>query len=135
VPKLRPEQAFRGYKISKRFDQDISALLGAFRFTLDGPRIREARIAYGGMAATPKRAGAAEQALAGADLARETTWDAAIDSLARDFQPIDDMRASAAYRLATAQALLRKALHETSGIPTAATRVVGHREARLAAGG
>jgi xanthine dehydrogenase small subunit len=135
VPKLRPGQAFRGYKISKRFDQDISALLGAFRFTLDGPRIREARIAYGGMAATPKRAGAAEQALAGADLARETTWDAAIDSLARDFQPIDDMRASAAYRLATAQALLRKALHETSGIPTAATRVVGHREARLAAGG
>jgi xanthine dehydrogenase small subunit len=61
-------EAFRAYKISKRFDQDISAVMAAFRFTLEGRRIASARIAFGGMAATPKRAGATEAALAGASL-------------------------------------------------------------------
>ena len=56
VPKLKPNERFRCYKISKRFDQDISAVMGAFRFTLDGRRIAAARIAFGGMAATPQRA-------------------------------------------------------------------------------
>ena len=58
VPKLKANEAFRAYKISKRFDQDISAVMAAFKFTLDGRRIASARIAFGGMAATPKRAGA-----------------------------------------------------------------------------
>jgi xanthine dehydrogenase small subunit len=131
VPKLRPGQVFRCYKISKRFDQDISGVLGAFRFTLDDGRIGEARIAYGGMAATPKRATACEAALAGAQVTDETAWAPAIEALKRDFTPIDDMRASASYRMATAQALLRKALYETAGTPSLSTRVIGFREASV----
>jgi xanthine dehydrogenase small subunit len=131
VPKLGPGHVFRCYKISKRFDQDISGVLGAFRFTLDEGRIREARIAYGGMAATPKRAAACEGELSGAKLTDETTWVPAIEALQRDFAPIDDMRASASYRMATAQALLRKALYETGGTSSRSTRVIGFREESL----
>jgi xanthine dehydrogenase small subunit len=131
VPKLRPDQVFRCYKISKRFDQDISGLLGAFRFTLDEGRVREARIAYGGMAATPKRASACEAELARAHVMDETTWAPAIEALKRDFTPIDDMRASASYRMETAQALLRKALYETAGTSSRSTRVIGFREESL----
>ena len=127
VPRLAPDQVFRCYKISKRFDQDISGLLGAFRFTLEGRRVTQARVAFGGMAATPKRAAATEAALKGLQLADPHDWDAACEALASDFQPIDDMRASARYRLETAQALLRKALHEAGGEASAATRLVGLR--------
>jgi len=70
--------------------------MGAFRFTLDGRRIAGARVAYGGMAATPKRGANAEAALAGARLDDQTSWTAALDALRRDFTPIADMRASAA---------------------------------------
>ena len=68
APRLKANQRYRSFKVSKRFDEDISAVMSAFRFTLDGRRIVEARIAYGGMAATPKRASNAEKALIGADL-------------------------------------------------------------------
>ncbi len=128
VPKLEANERFRCYKISKRFDQDISAAMGAFRFTLDGARIEAARIAFGGMAATPKRAREAETALAGADLANEASWQAAVIALARDFTPITDQRASAAYRGDVARALLRKALIEVGGTTTRNTRIVGTRE-------
>ena len=127
VPRLGSGEVFRCYKISKRFDQDISALLGAFRFTLEGGRVAAARVAFGGMAATPKRAAAAESALKGLRLADRGDRDAACEALAADFRPIDDMRASARYRLETAQALLRKALHEAGGEASAATRLVGLR--------
>ena len=127
VPRLKSGEVFRCYKISKRFDQDISALLGAFRFTLEGRRVVAARVAFGGMAATPKRAAAAEAALTGLRLEERHDWDAACAALASDFQPIDDMRGSARYRLETAQALLRKALHEAGGEASAATRLVGLR--------
>jgi xanthine dehydrogenase small subunit len=127
VPKLKPDEAFRAYKVSKRFDQDISAVMSAFRFSLDGRRIASARIAFGGMAATPKRAAAAEQAVAGLSLDQPSGWDAAVAALARDFQPISDMRASAAYRMEVAQGLLRKALMEVAG--ASATRVTGARKA------
>ena len=127
VPRLAPGDVFRCYKISKRFDQDISALLGAFRFTVDGGRVALARVAFGGMAATPKRAAATEAALEGLPLDDAQTWDAACEALATDFRPIDDMRASARYRLETAQALLRKALHEAGGEASAATRILGLR--------
>ena len=127
VPYLETGEVFRCYKISKRFDQDISALLGAFKFALEGRRIAHARVAFGGMAATPKRAAATEAALEGVRLADRDGWDAACEALASDFQPIDDMRASACYRLETAQALLRKALHEAGGEVSAATRIVGLR--------
>ena len=127
VPRLGADEIFRCYKISKRFDQDISALLGAFRVTVEAGCVAAARIAFGGMAATPKRAAATEAALRGLRLEDRQGRDAACAALASDFRPIDDMRASARYRLETAQALLRKALCEAGGEASAATRLVGLR--------
>jgi xanthine dehydrogenase small subunit len=94
-----------------------------------GTRIESARIAFGGMAATPKRARQAEAALAGADAADEKSWQPSLDALARDYAPITDQRASAGYRNEMARALLRKALIETGGTSTRETRIVGVREA------
>jgi xanthine dehydrogenase small subunit len=128
VPKLAVGEVFRCYKISKRFDQDISAVMGAFKLRLEGRRIAAARIAFGGMAPIPKRAKATEAALSGISLDDPASWMAAIAVLAEDFQPIDDMRASAAYRLTVAQSLLRKALIEIAGAAISRTRVIGQRE-------
>ncbi len=128
VPKLKPSERFRCYKISKRFDQDISAALGAFKFTLAGSRIEGARMAFGGMAPTPKRASRSETALTGADLEDEASWQPALAALSQDFTPITDHRASAAYRGEVARALLRKALIEVGGTAAANTRIVGIRE-------
>ncbi len=127
APRLNKSQHLRCYKISKRFDQDISALLGAFRFTVRGGRITEARIAFGGMAATPKRATLAERALLDTRLRDRDAWQGAVTALAQDFRPISDMRASAGYRIQVAQGLLVKALTEVAGKPSATTRVVGQR--------
>lgn len=127
VPKLGAATAFRCYKISKRFDQDISSLLGAFALQIAEGRVKAARIAYGGMAATPKRALAAERALVGARLDTPADWRAAIDALGEDFSPMSDHRASAAYRQQTAKALLEKCLIEVAGADQP-TRVVGERE-------
>ena len=81
--KLGPGEAFRCFKVSKRFDEDISAVLGAFRLTLDGRRIAAARIAYGGMAGTPKRA-RGDRGGAGRRLARRpATWEPALDGARR----------------------------------------------------
>jgi xanthine dehydrogenase small subunit len=122
VPLPRPGQQFRCYKITKRFDQDISALLGAFRVQLDGNRVADARIGYGGMAAIPKRARACERAL-GDRPWTEATIAKGRAALARELQPISDMRASAPYRLLAAQNLLTKFFLETSA-PAFATRVL-----------
>ncbi len=115
IPLPGPQSAFRAFKISKRSDEDISAVLAAFHFILDGRRIVSARIAFGGMAGTPARARHAEAACAGIDLDAVGAGDAAIAALATDFSPIDDMRASAAYRRLVAGNLLRKALIEIAG--------------------
>jgi xanthine dehydrogenase small subunit len=128
VPRLGPADVFRCYKISKRFDQDISAVMAAIRLTLDGDQIASARLAFGGMAGVPKRATAAEAVLAGARLGDPALAVAVRAALSRDFQPLDDMRASAAYRLDVAGSLVEKALIEAAGTPTSATRVFGHRE-------
>ena len=128
VPKLGPDDCFRCYKISKRFDSDISAVMGAFRFTRGGDHISAARIAFGGMAATPRRATGAEAALASARLSDPTTWSAAFTALDADFSPLADQRGSARYRRDTARALLRKALIEAGGTPTRETRVIDVRE-------
>ena len=85
VPKLAPKEYFRCYKISKRFDQDISAVMAAFKITLDGEKVASARIAFGGMAATPKRATGAEAALVGAGVRDADTWEAALLALESDF--------------------------------------------------
>jgi xanthine dehydrogenase small subunit len=127
VPKLKPNERFRAFKLAKRYDQDISAVMAGVKLTLDGRRIAQARIAFGGMAATPKRAGATEAALTGLSLDDAAALDAAVAKLAEDFSPIDDMRASAKYRLAGAQALLAKALAEIGGLSSTVTRVFGRR--------
>ncbi len=126
-------EAFRCYKVSKRFDEDISAVMGAFRLAVEDRRVTSARVAYGGLAGTPKRAPATEAALAGAHLDEPATWDAALDALATDFQPLDDHRASAAYRRTVARNLLVKALHEVATGRTDETRLVGGRPGLQAA--
>ena len=120
--RLGEGQRYRSFKVSKRFDEDISAVMRGPLHDLDGRRIAEARIAYGGMAATPKRAAAAEAALRGADLDKPASWRAAIAAIASDFAPLTDMRATAAYRSSVAANLLHKALMEISGAK-APTRV------------
>jgi xanthine dehydrogenase small subunit len=115
IPKPGPHTHFRCLKISKRFDEDISALMGAFCLTVEDGVITAARVAFGGMAATPKRAPITEAALVGTSLADRTMWEAALDALSSDYQPIGDMRASARYRATSARALLTKALIEISG--------------------
>jgi xanthine dehydrogenase small subunit len=107
VPRAKRGRVFRSYKIAKRFDQDISAVCAAFCVDLVDGRVGGARICFGGMAATPRRAKAAEQALAGAE------WNAsgvarAVQALAKDFKPLTDMRASRDYRLQVAGNLLRR---------------------------
>lgn len=115
VPLLPAGEKFAVYKISKRRDEDISALCGAFRvFVNDAGTVGMVRIAFGGMAATPKRAKAVETALVGKPWTMETV-EAAIPAFAVDFQPITDMRASAEYRLLAAQNLLKRFYLETQG--------------------
>ena len=122
VPHRTPGAHFRTYKISKRFDQDISAVCGAYRILLDKGRVADARIAYGGMAATPKRAAAAERAIDGREWT-ESTVRAAMAALADDYSPLTDMRAGSAYRKTVARNLLYKFWLETVGAK-AATQVV-----------
>ena len=107
VPLPREGSRVACYKVSKRFDQDISAVCAGIAVTLRGDVVAEARIAYGGMAATPRRASGAEAALKGRALSPAAIR-AAVDALKDDFAPIDDMRASAAYRLRVAGALLER---------------------------
>jgi len=112
VPLPRADVRFRTWKLAKRFDQDISAVCAAFAVTLDGAAIVDARIAFGGMAATPKRAANAEAALRGKAWS-EVTLRAAMDALSSDYTPLSDMRASNTYRMRTAQNLLRRFWLET----------------------
>jgi xanthine dehydrogenase small subunit len=107
VKKPGPQSRVGIYKLSKRFDQDISAVLAAFHVMLDGNVVKEARLAYGGMAGIPARARQAEAALVGKAFTPEAIEPAAA-AMAADFTPMSDMRASAAYRLLAAQNLLRK---------------------------
>ncbi|MGG7645605.1 xanthine dehydrogenase small subunit [Rhodovulum sp. YNF3179] len=109
------------YKLSKRFDQDISAVCGCFNVTVTDGRVTGARIAFGGMAATPKRATAVEDALRGQPWTAATIT-AAGPAFDAAFAPIDDMRASAAYRLETARNMLTRYFLETTDGP--ATRVL-----------
>jgi len=129
VPRPTLNQVFRCYKISKRFDQDISSVMGAFRFTLSDGVITEARIAYGGVAGTPKRAAGAERALIGARVDDPSSWAGAMKALQSDYAPLSDMRASDEYRRETARALLVKALMEADGTDPESLNVLKRREA------
>ncbi len=114
IPLPVPEAVFRTYKVSKRFDQDISAVCGAYWLELDGERVAGARIAYGGMAAVPKRAPEAEAALVGGAW-NEASVRRAMTALDRDFTPLGDMRSSAGYRRQVCANLLFRFYLETRG--------------------
>jgi len=115
IPKSAP--ALRCYKLSKRFDQDISAVCGGFNITVEGGTITAARIAFGGMAGTPKRAASTEAALVGRPWSFETI-EAAVAALKQDFTPLSDMRASASYRMEAAQGQLRRYFDDLNSQPT-----------------
>ena len=119
-----PEKApaLRCYKLSKRFDQDISAVCGCFNLTIAQDRITAARIAFGGMAGIPKRATHVEQALTGQPWT-EATIAKALPAFAQDFTPLSDMRASAAYRLEAATNMLRRYFHDLNGTPVSVLEV------------
>jgi xanthine dehydrogenase small subunit len=121
VPDPAPGAMFKVFKLSKRFDQDISAVCGAFNIQIVDEVVASARIAYGGMAGTPKRATACEAVLVGQPWNR-TTIHAAVEALGGDFTPLTDARASAAYRALTAGNMLRKVFIE-SARPDLETRV------------
>jgi xanthine dehydrogenase small subunit len=115
----------RAYKISKRFDSDISAVCAGLSLTLQGDTVADIRLAFGGMAATVKRAAQAEATLVG-QVWNQTSLDQAKAALARDFQPLSDMRASSDYRLQVVQNLLQRFWLETrteNPLPTSACSV------------
>jgi len=125
VPLAALQRQVRAYKISKRFDCDISALCAGFALTLDGDTVQEVRLAFGGMAGIVKRAAKAEAALVGQPWTQASV-DAARQALAEDFQPLSDMRASAGYRLQVAQNLIQRLWLETrtaDALPPSATSV------------
>ncbi len=111
------------YKVTKRFDQDISAVCGCFDVRVENGIVAAARIAFGGMAAIPKRAAAVEAALVGKPWTADTV-ESVLAGFGEDFTPITDMRASAAYRMQSARNLLRKYHLETAG-PLSETRLIG----------
>ncbi len=106
---------FAAYKVTKRRDEDITATLGAFHVLVgaDG-NVQSARIAYGGMAATPKRAPTVEAVLIGKPWSMQTV-EAALPAYEADYKPISDMRASAEYRMLAAKNLLKRFYLETTG--------------------
>lgn len=124
VPRAADNGEFRSYKISKRIDDDISAVLGCFNLVIRDGRIESAQIAFGGMAAIPKRASLCEQALTGSAWSRETI-EKAKQALAQDFAPISDFRASREYRQMTAVNLLTRYFVELES-PEAETRVTAY---------
>jgi xanthine dehydrogenase small subunit len=112
VPLTAMQRELRAYKISKRYDSDISAVCAVFAIERRDGTIRDVRLAFGGMAAIVKRAAAAEAAMLGHPWS-EATLLAAQAALAGDFEPLTDMRASADYRRRVAQNLLRRFWLET----------------------
>lgn len=112
----------RCYKLSKRFDQDISAVCGCFNITVEDGVVTGARIAFGGMAGVPKRASHVEAAIVGQPWTLETV-EAAAEAWETDFTPLSDMRASARYRLESARNLLVRYFHEDQGQATSVLEV------------
>ena len=102
---------FKAYKISKRIDDDISSVCASFNLAIVNKKIKNIKIAYGGMAPIPKRAIHCEKILLNSDFSEEIILKAQI-CLEKDFQPIDDMRASKNYRMEIAKNLLLKCFAE-----------------------
>ncbi len=115
VPAPRPPQPgwqVRAYKLSKRFDCDISALSAGLAIALDGDTVKAARLCFGGMAATVRHAERAEAAIVGKAWTQATVQ-TAMEAMVEDFKPLTDMRASAEYRLQAARNLLQRFWLET----------------------
>ncbi|WCR09920.1 xanthine dehydrogenase small subunit [Paracoccus stylophorae] len=122
---IRRDARVAAYKISKRRDSDITSVAAGFCLDVEGDTITSARVAFGGMAATPKRAARAEAALTGQPFAAET-FEAAARAVAGDFQPLSDWRASAEYRSTVAANLFRRFWleHSEQGLPVRLTHAV-----------
>jgi xanthine dehydrogenase small subunit len=118
----RQPDSLRCYKLSKRFDQDISAVCGCINITVTDGIVSSARVAFGGMAGTPKRAAHVEAALIGQPWT-EATVAKAMQVFAQDYRPLSDMRASASYRLQTAANMLKRYFLEDMGQITAIMEV------------
>ena len=116
VPLLTEQDHYAAYKVTKRYDEDISAVMGAFRARTDySGVVSEVVIAYGGMAATPKRARHVEAALLGRPWSRDAV-EVAMTAYENDFRPITDWRASAEYRMMVARNLLLRFWAECTGV-------------------
>ena len=115
VPRPSAGSLVHVFKLSRRFDSDISAVLGAFALTVEAGTITAARVAFGGMAATPRRARACEAALVGQPFS-EATIAEAVEALKGDFSPLSDVRGSADYRIEAASALLWRLWHREQGV-------------------
>lgn len=114
VPRAKPSEHFRVWKISKRYDQDISTVCGAFWLRLEGDTVSDVRIAFGGMAAIPKRATAAEAVLKGKTLSADVFLQAA-EAIKSDYQPLSDWRGSADYRIDVASGLVLRLERDLAG--------------------
>lgn len=107
IPRLKENQALKVYKISKRIEDDISAVLAAFVFTIDDNKVTDVRSGFGGMAAIPKAACKLEKALLGQTIS-ESAFIKAANEISKDFTPLTDVRASADYRINVAKGLIHK---------------------------
>lgn len=117
IPLLTSGTSFAAYKLSKRFDQDISTVVAAFRLCVENGKVRELRAAYGGMAAQAARARTVEAVITGKPWTPATLKD--IDgALAQDFRPMTDHRGTDAYRLRAAANLIRRLHAETTDTVT-----------------
>lgn len=119
LPQSAP--ALRCYKLSKRFDQDISAVCGCFNIETDGETIASARVAFGGLAGIPKRAAAVEAALVGKPWTERTIREG-MERMGEDFAPMTDMRGSSGYRMKTARNMLLRYFFDRASIPVEVRR-------------
>ena len=115
IPKNKPNHHLNIYKVSKRHADDISAVCAAFYIKVNNDKFESARIAFGGMAATVKRASHCEQALLN-QIINTKTLEQAKSEILKDFQPLDDVRATQTYRLLIAQNLLQRLFTTMSGL-------------------
>lgn len=115
VPRPGANTVIHISKLSRRFDSDISAVLGAFALTVKAGMVTAARVSFGGMAATPRRAAGCEATLVGQPFSEATIAEAA-EALKGDFSPLSDVRGTAAYRIEVAAALLWRLWHREQGV-------------------
>ena len=110
IPILK-NNIFKAFKISKRNDDDISSVCCSFNLELNKNKIKKIKIAYGGMSNVPKRAKNVEKLLNNSNFIAEA-FNSAAENLYKDFSPIDDMRATKAYRMEVGKNLLLKCFFE-----------------------